>query len=87
MLGDLKKPRLIIAKGILFLLLGVLAAGLIVFRHPHVITVLLLTIAIWASCRFYFFAFYVLEHYVDREYQFDGLLSAILYVLRPQKPL
>lgn len=83
MLGDLKHPRLIIAKGLLFLLLGILASSIIVFRHPHLVTVLLLTIAIWACCRFYYFAFYVIEHYIDRDYQFDGLYSAFRHILSP----
>jgi len=33
-MGDLKNPRIIIAKGFLFLLLGCLAAGSLLLLHP-----------------------------------------------------
>ena len=80
MLGALKDRRAIIAKGMLFLALGILAAGLILIRHSQLLTMALLLIAIWSFCRFYFFAFYVLEHYVDPNYRFDGLFSTIWYL-------
>jgi len=81
---DLKSPRLIIAKGFLFLLLGCLAAGLIVAEQPTLKLILLLVLTIWSFCRFYYFAFYVIERYVDRRFKFAGLGSALLYLLRRQ---
>lgn len=82
---DLRDPGWIIAKGILFLLLGALAAGLLIFERPEVKTAVLLMIAVWSFCRFYYFGFHVLERYVDPNYRFSGVLSMLQYVLR-KKP-
>ena len=60
---DLTNPRWIKLKGILFLFLGLLSAALLLFEHPTLKTGLLLVLAIWCFCRFYYFAFYVIEHY------------------------
>ena len=80
MLGDLKNSRVIIAKGFLFLLTGFGAAGLLLLNHPDLRTGLLLIIAIWSFCRFYYFAFYVIQHYVDPNYHFAGLTSFAGYL-------
>ena len=77
---DLISRRAIFAKGWLFLLLGVLAAGSLLLLHPDWGTALLLGIALWAFCRWYYFMFYVVEHYVDGSYRFAGLLSFLGYV-------
>lgn len=82
---DLRDPGWIIAKGFLFLLLGALAAGLLIFERPEVKTTVLLMIAVWSFCRFYYFGFYVLERYVEPSYRFSGVLSMLQYVLR-KKP-
>jgi hypothetical protein len=37
-------------------------------------------------CRSYYFAFYVIERYVDPGYRFSGLGSFVLYVVRGRKP-
>ncbi len=42
---------------------------------------LLLGVAIWSFCRFYYFAFYVIEKYVDPGYRFAGLSSFALYLV------
>jgi hypothetical protein len=73
------------AKGILFLLLGLLSASLLYFGHPTPKTGVLLVIAIWSFCRFYYFAFYVIEHYVDPSYRFSGLLSFAHYLIQKKK--
>lgn len=82
MLGDLKSSRVIVAKGFLFLLTGCIAAGLLLMDHPDLRTGLLLLIAIWSFCRFYYFAFYVIQHYVDPDYHFAGLTSFAGYLWR-----
>jgi len=66
-------------KGWLFLLMGLLAIGILVYQHPNTTTFLLICIAIWSFCRFYYFAFYVIEHYIDSQYRFAGLLDFIRY--------
>ena len=79
---DLKSPRWIYAKGFLFLLGGFVAAGLLFAESPTLKVAFLLAVAIWCFCRFYYFAFYVIEHYVDGEYKFAGLVSFVLYLLQ-----
>ena len=73
------------AKGILFLFLGLLAGTLLVLEHPSVRIALLLVLTVWCFCRFYYFAFYVIEHYVDPNYRFSGLLSFATYLVRRQQ--
>lgn len=80
-MGDLKNPRAIYAKGILFLILGSLSGGLLIVDNPKWSTAALLAICIWAFCRSYYFAFYVIEHYVDSQYRFAGITHFIRYIL------
>ena len=80
-MADLKSPAVIWAKGFLFLMLGVLGALLVVLQAPSVTIALLLLLTVWAFCRFYYFAFYVIEHYVDSTYRFAGLLSFLKYAI------
>ena len=79
---DLTSPAWIKLKGGLFLLLGLLACTLILVSCPTLQVGGLLIVAVWASCRFYYFAFYVIEHYVDPTYRFAGLLSFARYWMR-----
>jgi len=78
---DLTNPTWIKVKGVLFLLAGLLAAGLLLVEHPDWKTAILLGLAIWCFCRFYYFAFYVIERYVDPGYRFAGLLDAARYLI------
>ena len=64
------------------MLLGLLASVLLVLQSPSVTVAALLCVSVWAFCRFYYFAFYVIQHYVDPEYRFSGLLSFVRYALR-----
>jgi hypothetical protein len=82
---NLANPTWIKIKGFLFLFLGLLAATLLLFEHPTMKVGLLLALAAWCFCRFYYFAFYVIEHYVDPSYRFSGLLSFMRYLLRERK--
>jgi len=79
---DLTDPRWIKLKGILFLLIGIFASIVLLLEHPTLKHATLLAIAIWCFCRFYYFAFYVIEHYVDPSYRFSGLGSFVFYMLR-----
>ena len=76
---DLTNPNWIKFKGILFLLVGILSGVLLVLDQPGFRTVLLLGITVWCFCRFYYFAFDVIEHYVDPSYRFSGLVSFASY--------
>ena len=81
-MADLKNPRVIYLKGFLFLLLAIISCGLILYEFWNPRLVLLLAIAIWSSARFYYFTFYVIEHYVDPSYKFAGLGSFVMYLFR-----
>jgi|HubBroStandDraft_4_1064222.scaffolds.fasta_scaffold1104950_1 hypothetical protein len=70
---NLNSSRWIKFKGLLFLLLGLLSAALMLLDHLTPKTVLLLLVTVWSFRRFYYFAFYVIEHYVDPDYRFSGL--------------
>ena len=80
-MGDLQNPKLIWLKGILFLLLGLMAGTLLLLRTSNLTDALLLGLTIWACCRFYYFAFYVIQHYVDPGYRFAGLFDFARYAL------
>lgn len=82
---DLTSSRWIKLKGILFLLLGIASAALLIVENPTWKTVLLLALAIWCFCRFYYFAFYVIEKYVDSSYKFSGLWSFACYMVRSRR--
>jgi len=84
-MGDIKNKRLLYAKGFLFLFPGTVAVVLIVCRDPSWLTATLLAIAIRAFCRAYYFAFYVVEHYLDGNCKFAGLTSFLGYVLRRKR--
>jgi len=82
---DLTNPVWIKTKGVLFLCLGLLSAVLLLMEHPTYKTALLLLLAVWCFCRFYYFAFYVIERYVDPSYRFSGLGSFALYLVRKKR--
>lgn len=77
---DLIDPRLMYLKAWLFLLAGFGAAGLLVMESPSARTVALIAIAVWAFSRLYYFAFYVIERYIDPGFRFGGVFSALRYV-------
>ncbi len=57
----------------MFLFMGSAAAALLILESPSVRVALLLALAVWSFCRAYYFAFYVIEHYVDPGFRFSGL--------------
>jgi hypothetical protein len=77
---DITNPGWIKLKGLLFLVIGVLASVLLLIEYPHLKVAALLAISIWCFCRFYYFAFYVIERYVDPGYRFSGLWSFVVYL-------
>ena len=76
---DLSSAFWIKLKGILFLFIGFAAAILLFLDLPTWRTAVLLVVAIWSFCRFYYFAFYVIEKYIDPGYKFSGLISFAKY--------
>jgi len=81
-MADITNKKLIWAKGFLFLLAGTMASALLLVQCPTLEVALLLAIAVWCFARFYYFAFYVIEHYVDPSYHFAGLWSFAGYLMR-----
>jgi hypothetical protein len=79
---DLKSAKWIYAKGFLFGLLSIVAAAILISKAPRLEIVVLLLICVWASCRAYYFAFYVIEHYVDPTFRFSGLFDFAMYLIR-----
>lgn len=82
---DIKSPRLLYLKGLLMLLVGLLASGLLIARQPDFQAVALLAVAVWGFCRAYYFAFYVVEHYIDPGYRYAGLISFVRHCVRRRK--
>ena len=76
---DLTNTTWIKVKGFLFLVLGSAAAAQLIAERPTWKTAALLTLTIWSFCRCYYFAFYVIEKYVDARYKFSGLWSFAKY--------
>ncbi len=82
---DLANPRWIKCKGLLFLALGLASSLLLVLEQPSFKVGVLLALSVWCFCRFYYFAFYVIEHYVDPCYRFSGLWSFVGYLLSQRR--
>jgi hypothetical protein len=78
MSADLKSKAWIVAKGIMFAGIAVVSVTLLLLEWPSFKLVLLMALLVWASCRFYYFLFYVLEHYVDRSMRYAGLLDLVM---------
>lgn len=82
---DLKSPRLMWLKAILLVLIGALSGTLLFVQAPHWQTLVLLGLCVWGFCRAYYFAFYVIEHYIDPSFKFSGLGSVLRHVLKRRK--
>ena len=78
---DITSAKLLWTKAALFLLLAVGASVLLLIDAPSLKVAMLLAVAIWGFCRAYYFAFHVLERYVDPGFKFSGLGSLLRYVL------
>jgi hypothetical protein len=82
MMGDITSKRVLYLKAGLFLALGGLAVAIALARYPDWRLAALMAIAIWAFCRAYYFAFYVIEHYVDPSFKFAELEAFVRYLWR-----
>lgn len=81
-MADITNPKLLWTKGVLLLGLALGAATLLIMEAPSLRVAVLLAVSVWAFCRAYYFAFYVIERYVDPAYRFSGLGSVLRYALR-----
>lgn len=82
---DLKNKRTIYLKAFLFIAIGAISGGLLLAQSFAWPTAALLCLVIWSFCRVYYFAFYVIEHYVDPQFRFAGLFAASRYLLRRER--
>lgn len=72
-LRDLQSTKAMWLKGWLFLLIGVMSAAFLLIGNWSWRNALLLALCVWGFCRAYYFAFYVIEHWVEPGYKFSGL--------------
>ena len=82
---DLTRPWLLYLKGGLFVVTATLAGGLLLWDVPSWRDAALLLACVWAACRAYYFAFYVVQHYVDPTFRFAGLADFARYLLRRRR--
>lgn len=82
--GDLTSPIWFYAKAAGFLLVGLMSSLLIIMQLPRWDVACYLAVSIWAFARAYYFAFYVIEHYIDLEFQYRGIID-LLYYFRGKK--
>jgi len=78
---DITRPGILYAKAALLLVLGIFSAILLVLQSPTLSTVLLIAVSVWAFARAYYFAFYVIERYIDPGFRFSGLVSCARYLI------
>jgi len=83
--GDLQDHRLMYLKAFLFAIIGLLCVAGIFVTSPTLQTALLLALGIWSFCRLYYFAFYVIEKYIDPTYRFAGLSSLLIYFISSRR--
>ena len=81
LMSDLQSPWMIHAKGAMFVVLGVMSAGLLLVELPTFRAAALLGVTVWAFCRFYYYLFYVLDRYLGREKRFAGVIDALRFLL------
>ena len=79
---DLQSHRWMWVKAVLFVVIGTTACVLILVDDPDWRIAALLALAVWAFCRAYYFAFYVIEKYIDPSYRFSGIISALRHLLK-----
>ena len=85
-MGDLKDPRWMYLKAVLFLLIIMMSAGAPWVQNQQWQTAVLLVLTIWAAARLYYFMFYVVEKYVDGDYRFSGVFDFLKYLVARRRP-
>lgn len=78
---DLQNPKWMYLKAAMFVAIGSVSAGLILAQSPTLQTAALLALVVWSFCRAYYFAFYVIEKYIDPSHKFSGLLAAMKFLI------
>ena len=81
---DIRQPRVLYLKAVLFVCIGIMAATLLLIEHPYLRTAVLLALAVWSFARAYYFVFYVIQHYIGPQYRFAGLIDFCRYLAHRQ---
>ncbi len=84
-MADIKSKKVLFLKAGLFVVTGVICIAIILLENPSLKLAALLVCAIWSFARAYYFAFYVIEHYIDSDYKFAGLGSFVRYCLKKKE--
>jgi hypothetical protein len=82
---NITSTKILYLKGLLFLIGGIIASAILIIEHPGFKAAVLLAASVWCFARSYYFAFYVIEHYIDENYKFSGLWSFAVYMFRKKK--
>jgi hypothetical protein len=83
---DLKSKTAIYLKAVLFVVIGFASAALLLAQNLTLQTAFLIGLAVWSFCRAYYFAFYVIEHYIDARFRFAGLFAFAKYLINRRAP-
>jgi len=78
---DLTNPKLLYLKAVLFLATGLLSATALLIDVFSLKNLCLLALTVWCFSRAYYFAFYVIQHYIDPSFRFAGLTSVLRHLL------
>jgi hypothetical protein len=81
-MNNLLSPRWKVVKAVLFVVIALLSAAILVAQAPTWTTVACVAALAWAASRAYYFAFYVIERYIDPSFRFAGLGSALTWLWR-----
>ena len=79
---DLSSKRVIVAKRGNISWLAGMTATMLLLQSRSLRVAVMIGVLVWSSCRFYYFLFYVLEHYVDPNLRYAGLLALLGQVSR-----
>ena len=84
-MGDLTNRGWIVAKGLLFAVIVLLAGAGVIIHEDRWYRLGFLVICLWAACRLYYFLFYVLERHVGVEGRYAGILDLCQRLWRTQR--
>jgi hypothetical protein len=77
---DLEAPKWMYLKAVLFLIVALSCSTLLLLDSPAWRTAFLLALLIWSAVRLYYFMFYVIEKYIDPDFRYAGVGSALWHL-------
>ena len=79
---ELQNARWMYFKAVCFALVVLFSAAGLLLPMYSWRGLLLVCLLVWASARFYYFCFYVIERYIDPSFRFSGMGSVVGYLVR-----